>query len=302
MPIEITAPCCLTLAAVRYNNQPSLLGLSLRYPTLQLLVRPAEQLMVTGARADAAFAAADAFLEAHRLRTGADTEIELAIPSQMGLASTPIIGLGVARALAALNGLPGGDIPALAAAIGLPAEEGLATHAFAQGGLLLVNREGRLLQRGVLPHADEQTDWVVLLVLPRVPRGTPDDYEASALRSLWQVAETIGAEAEALLRDELWPAVEQRQSAAFGAALMRLQAMSSVAPPLTSADEEVLAIMRDHGAQAWGKAPTGLGLYAIIEGAAASGKLLQALRQRVGHEGGAVLASICDVRGVTSDQ
>jgi hypothetical protein len=55
--------------------------------------------------------------------------------------------------------------------------------------------------------------------------------------------------------------------------------------------------MREYGAQAYGKAPTGLGLYAIIEGAANSGKLLQALRQRVGHEGGSVMASICDVKG-----
>jgi predicted sugar kinase len=299
MMIEITAPCCLTLAALRYNNQPALLGLTLRYPTLQLLARPSEQLMVTGARADAVFAAAERFLEAHRLRTGADTEIELAIPSYMGLASTPIIGLAVARALAALNGLPT-DTNALAAAIGLSADEGLAAQSFTHGGLLIVDEQGQLVQRSVLPHDDEQTDWVVILVLPRVPRGTADDLEAVALRSLWSRAAQLGDEAEQLVRNELWPALEGRQSVAFGAALMRLQALASPPPALSPAEEATLALMREYGAQAYGKAPTGLGLYAIIEGAANSGKLLQVLRQRVGHEGGSVMASICDVRGVSS--
>jgi predicted sugar kinase len=306
MHIELTAPCCLTLAALRLDGQPALLGLTLQHPPVQLLARPSEQLLVSGARADAAYYAAARFLEASGLVGGAEIEIDLAIPSQMGLGSSAIAGLSAAAALAALHGLPADDGAALVRGVGLAADDGLAAHAFGQGGLLAVDIDGRLLRRALLPHSDEASDWVFVLLLPRPPRGTPEELEDTRRRALWAASALIDAEEAARASAALWAAAEARQIAAFGAALMQLQTLGdaalaqlNAAPSRSPADDAALAVMRESGAYAYGLAPTGLGLYALVEGAAATHRLRQALAQLVGHEGGTATASICAPQGAT---
>ena len=304
MQIELTAPCCLTLAALRLDGHPALLGITLQHPPVQLLARPSAQLLVSGARADAAYYAAVRFLEANGLAGGAEIEIELAIASQMGLGSNAITGLSAAAALAALHGLPADDSAALVRGAGLSADDGLAAHAFSQGGLLAVDIDGRLLRRQLLPHTDEANDWAFVLLLPRVPRGTPEDLEDAGRRALWTAAALIEADAAQRASAALWAAADSKQIAAFGAALMQLQTLADAAltqlgaAPSHSPDDDVtLAVMRESGALAYGKAPTGLGLYALVEGAAATHRLRQALAQQIGHAGGTAMASICAPRG-----
>ena len=93
MQLELAAPCCLTLAAARLDGRPALLGLALRHPPVQLEAFTAENLSITGARADAAYVHAARLEAQHGAPLAGSLEIELAIPRSMGRDS----GLGPLR-------------------------------------------------------------------------------------------------------------------------------------------------------------------------------------------------------------
>ncbi|MBX0328903.1 hypothetical protein K2Z83_14580, partial [Oscillochloris sp. ZM17-4] len=236
------------------------------------------------------------FMSSKDLGTAADFEIELAIPAHMGLGSTPIMGLSVARALAALHGLADDDARALAAAAGVAPDEGLATQSFGGGGLLLVDESGAALRRRMIPHDSEPDDWVFVLALPRPPAGAPDDLEATGRAALWRAAEGLDARAEDLVAGRLWPAAEADDIAGFGAALMELRALSG-GDEADAEAQATLAIMRAGGAVAWGRALSGLGLFGLIRGAEPSRRLRRALADHMGHAGGTIMATICETAG-----
>src|SRR5262245_12226630 len=198
MYVELTTPACLLLGLVMLDGQPAQLGVTLRYPPIQLLARGAPVLTITGGRADLAYRQAERFdayrptaisahspaptshatqpgcapLPSQRERGAggaaphAEVEIELAIPAFMGLGSGAMLGLSVARALATLNSQLADDAQELARAVGLAADEALELHAFAQGGLLLVDSAGALRRRRSIAEHNEADDWVFVLVLP----------------------------------------------------------------------------------------------------------------------------------------
>jgi predicted sugar kinase len=304
MQIELTTPACLLLGLVALDGQTCQLGVTLQYPPIQLLARAGATLWITGGRADLASRQAARFLQHQRLPPQAEVEIELAIPSFMGLGSAAMLGLSMARALAELHGLPADDAPALARAVGLEALEALETHAFAQGGLLLVDGDGMLRQRQAIAARDEADDWVFVLFLPRVPPGAPEALEADRRRVLHAAAQQLGTETGRICTNDLWPAAERNDIAAFAQALTGIQAANHAAlagaghPVAYTPDEHaILDLMRDGGALAYGRALTGLALYGLIKGGGPSRELRRAISERVGMFGGTVMASICDNTG-----
>ncbi len=309
MSIEITAPACLLLGLAQVDGQTCQLGITLQYPPIQLLAREAAGLAITGGRADLARRQAERLtsppdpLSSQERGSGGEVEIELAIPQFMGLGSGAMLGLSVARALAALHGLPI-EVPALAAAVGLTSDEALEAHAFAQGGLLLVDGAGTLRRRHEIAQHDEADDWVFVLVLPHVPADIPEMLEADMRRALGAAAPHLSTETGSILAGELWPALEHDDIAAFARALMAIQALNHAAladagqPVRLAAEEQaILAIMREGGALAWGRVLTGLGFYGLIKGGGPSRALRRALTAHLGYFGGTVMATLCDNRG-----
>src|SRR5262245_32563514 len=114
MQIELSTPACLLLGLVDLDGEKCQLGVTLRYPPTQLLARMAPTLTITGGRADLAYRHAERFYQRYRLPPQAEVEIELATPAFMGLGSSAMLGLSVARALATLHGQPIGDTQELA--------------------------------------------------------------------------------------------------------------------------------------------------------------------------------------------
>jgi predicted sugar kinase len=328
MSVEITTPACLLLGLVQHEGQPCQLGVTLRYPPLQLLARAAPTLMVTGGRADLAYRQAERFYAYQRTAVpprspareselplspawergaggeGAEIEIELAIPTFMGLGSSALLGLSVARSLAMLHGRPADDAQELARAVGLPADEALETHAFAQGGLLLVDGAGALRRRQPVATHDEAGDWVFVLVLPRVPPGTPETLEADRRLALRQATARRDPETGRIFSTILWPAVVNDDIEEFARGLMAIQALNYAAllytsEPMITSDEEaaILHLMRAGGALAWGRCICGMGLYGLIKGGGPSRDLRRALTERLGYFGGMVMATLCDNEG-----
>src|SRR5215207_1778543 len=177
MQIELTSPACLLLGLTQLDRQICQLGITLQFPQIQLLARNSSALAVSGARADLARQQAERFFQHHHLSPQAEIEIELAIPQFMGMGSSAMLGLSVARALSTLHALPADDGAGLARSVGLADDEALEMHAFAQGGLLLVGEQGELLRRHAIAHSDEADDWVFVFVLPRPPAAMIETLE-----------------------------------------------------------------------------------------------------------------------------
>jgi predicted sugar kinase len=215
-----------------------------------------------------------------------------------------MLGLSVARALAALHGRPAHDAAQLARAVGLSPQEALETHAFAHGGLLLVDSAGALRRRQPIADHDEAEDWVFVLVLPRVAAGTPDTLEADRRQALHDAAAQLDPETGQACTSQLWPAAERDDIAEFARALMAIQELNYSAlarsgrPQILSGDEQaILEVMRAGGALAWGRCSSGMGLYGLIKGGGPSRELRRLLTERLGYFGAAVMATLCDSAG-----
>jgi predicted sugar kinase len=308
MFIEIGSPASLPFGLVRLEGeigpQICLLGVTLQHPPVNLSVQTHPGgLQVSGARADLGYAQAARFLNHHNLPQRAEVEIELAIPSLVGLGSEAMLGLSLAQALAWLNNLPLDDTPALAHAVGLPPQDALEVWGYDRGGLLLVEvgqRENFLppLQRYEIAHS-EQEAWAFVLVLPRVPDDTPETLEADRLKALLEAAPYLSADTGRIVAAELEPALAHNDLTAFGRSLMALQALNDealaragVPPAYTSEEQAVLDIICEHGAVAWGRSATGLALYGLVKGARASIDLRHKLRHHLGFFGGRAMATI----------
>ena len=313
MLISVASPCSLSLGLARWAadgpNPLAWLGVTLQHPPISLEARPAAILNVTGARAGLAHAQAARGMERLGL-PGGELEIEYAIPSNMGLGSEPLMGLTAARTLALLAEHPAAADPAaLAEAAGVSAGESLARWGFEAGGLLLTAARTAAggwparLRRHELAHPDDRS-WAWVLHLPHVPDGTAPGLEAEQTAALLRAAPRLSVETGRLVDEALWPAVERDDMPAFGRALNELQALNRAAleqagtPPLTPPDtQSVLDVLRDNGALAWGQSATGLARFGLIRGASPSIELRRALARHVGHEGGTVMAAICDNSG-----
>ena len=119
-----------------------------------------------------------------------------------------------------------------------------------------------------------------------------------------RAAPHLSPETGRLVDEALWPALERDDMEAFGLALDALQDLNREAleqagtPSLTLPDTaDVLDVLRQNGAAAWGQSATGLARFALIRGAQPSIDLRRALGRHLGYESGTIMASICDNSG-----
>jgi predicted sugar kinase len=319
MLIDIAGPAVLPLGLVKFENaaaaQTNMLGLTVQHPPVNLQAQAGQPLQIMGPRADVAYQQALHFLAFHNLPQTSQAEIEFAIPSLVGLGSESLLGLAVAQALAWTHDLPAekcGPL-ALAQALGLTPAEAILLWGYDQGGLLLVDTEPdpitefpAMRRRQEIAHKEKDA-WAFVLYFPDVPDETPETLETDRLTLLWQAGPHLSSDSGRLVTEDLWPAVERDDIAAFGQSLTALQqmnqtALAQISDPvaLNAADQAVLDLMRDNEALAYGRNLTGLSYYALVHGAKASQQLRQALRQQLGYFGGTVLATITDNRGAVA--
>jgi predicted sugar kinase len=312
MFIDLTSPASLPLGLVRTATGVGLLGLTLKYPQTQLTAQKrGASLVVTGPRAPVAHDYASRFIARHRLDAQLEIAVEWAIANYMGLSSEPMLALSAARALAWLNDLPTDGTPALAQAIGLGPEHALALWGFHQGGALLVGLENEgdmpppILRRARIEH-DEDHVWALVFHFPHVPDEISATYETDQMLALRRAAPYLSAETGQVFENQLWPAIERNDIATFAQAVMRVdelnrEALAQAGTPnlIGSEAQDVLNVMRDNGAVAWGQCLTGLGLFGLVHGTETSQKLRHVLRGHVGHFGGTQIAAIVDNAGAT---
>ena len=113
MQLELVSPACLLLGIVNVDGEPCQIGVTLQYPPIQLAAHNSDTLAITGGRADLAYRQAERFLKHNNLPRRGEVEIELAIPSFMGLGSAAMLAMSVAATFATLNELAVDDMPGL---------------------------------------------------------------------------------------------------------------------------------------------------------------------------------------------
>jgi len=309
MIVEIGAPSVLSFGLIKAHTAagPRILQLvlSIQHPPVHLSMAKRDGLSVTGPRAHVADGYARRFLSHHGITSGAIIEIELAIPSLVGLRSDAMLGLSVARGLANLYGLEVAAL-ALARAIGLDDAQAGGIWAFEKGGLLLLDTHSGFMDetcisvRLEIAHPEKDA-WAFILYFPYPPENTPEEYEALTLQTLLDSG-----------RDERLPevdmdvfvrAVREDRFEDFAAILMDIQQANQVrlaetAPFEPPAGREALfRIMEAGGAVAWGQTPGGFSFWGLVKGGNASRRIRKALQDHVGFFGGRVMATILDNRG-----
>jgi predicted sugar kinase len=305
MALEINTPACLPLGLVRAGSATYALGLALQHPPINISALAAVTLEVSGACFPLGRAAAEKML-VHEFNTPAELEIELAIPLLMGLGGEPLLALSVAKAITTLNQTEV-DAVTLHHWLSLDALAALDNAAFTEGGLVQVNLSPSMpsgVQRHVPIQHEEQEAWAVVLYLPRPNAHHADELEAERRAALLNAAPHLSPATGALVENQLWPAVQQDDFAAFSRALAELHAHNATAlqaagTPLTSTPQAqtALDIFQAEGVVAYGQCLTGLGVFAFVKGATASQELRKNLMARLGYEAGTIMAAITDNAG-----
>jgi predicted sugar kinase len=304
--IEVVAPSVLPLSLGWLAGAPLLLSVALQHPPLQLTLLTGATLGVSGARADLAHGYAERLLARHGLDRRVTLELELAVPSLMGLGSASSLALALSAGLARWSGRDL-DAATLAADCGLTAGELLLTALAAQGGLGLSNLAGGAAApqfRRMLQHPDRQA-WAFVLVLPRLEPPPGPEFEATRLAAALQAADQLDQARAEVATAELLGALDHDDIARFGAALSELQHVHAAAlrssgalAPLSDWEQQICAQLRASGAVACGRSLGGAALFGLIEGDHASIAARQALRLLVAPEAGRVMAAITDNAGL----
>lgn len=199
-------------------------GAMVAAPRLEVQIRPASSLHVTGPLAVRSAAFVQQWLNHHPEISAPRCHIEIvATPREhSGLGTGTQLGLSLAAGLNAFFQLPAAGPLELAASVGRGLRSAVGTYGFLMGGLIA--------ERGKLPHEtlspldlriDLPADWRFVLFLPDVAPGLAGGEEESALAALPPVPADVTQTLVAMAQDELFPAAARRDFATFSDSLYR---------------------------------------------------------------------------------
>jgi predicted sugar kinase len=295
MSVSITSPACLPLGILQAEGRPALLAVTLQYPPIRMLVKPHNELTVTGARAAIAREQAGRWFAHHDLPLKAEIEIELGIPAHMGLGSEALMAMSVVRGLQDLTGvqdLEGAD------SVGLGPEFALEAWCHARGGLVVAGTDGTLIRRHAIAH-DDSNAWVFVQHLPLAHRDTPPSFERARRRALLNAAQYATTDVE-----PLWRALVGDDFTSFAQTLMGIQAntyeaLAKAGTPMDPAEDvrDMLETIGTSGAAAWGQSLGGLAAWGLIRGAGPSQIARTRMRRLARYDGGTVTAALVDNQG-----
>lgn len=199
-------------------------GVMIDQPRLELGIRPASELQVTGPLAARGQEFARRWSESHAdfAKLRCRIEIVTAPPEHAGLGVGTQLGLSVAAGLNAFHGLaPAGPLE-LANSVGRGLRSAVGTYGFLMGGLIA--------ERGKLPHEplspldlriDMPADWRFVIFQPSIAPGLAGREEEQAISSLPPVPPEVTHKLVHIAQDELFPAAAQAHFASFSDSLYR---------------------------------------------------------------------------------
>jgi beta-RFAP synthase len=285
------------------------LGLSLRAPATRLTLNRAPANAVSGpesARAGQLLEKAQAALapgSAHELT------IDAAIPAHSGFGSGTQLALAIAAALRRLEDLPP-DSAADAALMSRGARSGLGAGLFVTGGLVVDGGRGPSTRTPpVIARADFPEDWRILIVSDPAAVGLHGADEKEAFVALPASPATESGELCRLVLMQALPALAERDLAAFGAAIGRIQEIVGdyFAPAqggrrFTSAKvEAAVARLTREGATGGGQTSWGPTGFVFVENESRARELVARVESQARADGLEITVAEALNRGATID-
>ena len=167
----------------------------------------------------------DAMTQALGLPGGFHLDIAKTIPAHIGLGSGTQLALAIGAAVRKLSGLPL-DTRADALLLQRGARSGIGAALFDHGGLVVDGGQG--VTAGVPPVLARLAfpdDWRIILVHDKALQGLHGANEPAAFAALPPFPAAASAEICRMVLMQALPAIAERDIAAFGAAITRIQAL-----------------------------------------------------------------------------
>jgi beta-ribofuranosylaminobenzene 5'-phosphate synthase len=268
------------------------LGLSISGPRTRLTLTRSETTLVEGAEASRALRLLERVQAALAPETCYRLSIHEAIPAHAGLGSGTQLALAIAAAIRRLEDLPA-DPAADAALLDRGARSGLGAGLFQLGGFVVDGGRGPSgLTPPVVARLPFPEEWRVLLVSEPKGAGLSGEREREAFAALPRAeAQSAGEACRRVLMQAL-PALAERDIAAFGEAIARIQEIVGdyfapaqggrrfVSPAVESAVDALVAEGAvGPGQSSWG--PTG---FAFAEGDAKARRICANARAKLSDE------------------
>jgi len=199
------------------------LGLSLAEPVTRVTLAPAQKMEVAGPEAARARRYLARLEEALGGRGPSRLAVEMAIPAHAGLGSGTQLALSIAAAYRRLHDLPP-DTLADATLLDRGRRSGIGIGLFEAGGVALDGGRGkRDAPAPVLARLPFPESWRVLLLLDPSFSGVHGAEEVRAFAALPPMPEEAAGALCRLAVMQALPALVERDCAAFGAAVTRMQ-------------------------------------------------------------------------------
>lgn len=262
------------------------IGLAVDAPSIDLTVRAAPALDVTGPEAARARTYAEAAARHLGLRGAASIRVDEAIPAHAGFGSGTQLALSVAAALAALDSRPFSP-DAFADALDRGNRSGVGLAAFTQGGLIVdggrdaSNGPPPLIARLAYPEA-----WRIVLILDESMTGVHGTREVEAFRDLPRFPEEQAAAICRIVLMQVLPAAATAEPEGFGAGITTIQRLigDHFAPHqggryASPAVAEALAAIAAQGIAGYGQSSWGPTGFALVPSEAEARALVASLER-----------------------
>lgn len=269
------------------------IGVAVTTPTVTVTATPAPGIDCTHDRARDFATTAVSLLGVD----GATVTVEEELPRHVGLGSGTQLALATYRAIAAAHGVPS-RVRTAAPALGRGRRSGIGIATFERGGFVVDNGHPAedVLKGPREPGAWEAPDvahrfgvpasWRFVLVLPDAPPGKASEAEAKSMRAAIDSADSETAdEIEAILTDQLLPAITDRAIEVFGEGITRIDALNGSwfeqeqSATHRPAAREIVDSLQDHeaiygvGQSSWGALVYGLTTANRREAASEAGRV-----------------------------
>ncbi len=225
--VTVIAPARLHLGFLDLNGglgrRFGSIGLAIDRPRTRLTLRRAARLSVEGKDSERAAAHLAVLTERLGLPSTYRLSIEEAIPDHVGLGSGTQLALALAHALRRLEGL-GPDMAADTALLQRTKRSGVGAAVFEHGGVIVDGGRGeRTVTPPILARLDLPQAWRILVVQDPEVKGLYGARETQSFAALGPLDAASAAEICRLVLIQALPAVAEKDLAAFGAAISRIQ-------------------------------------------------------------------------------
>jgi beta-ribofuranosylaminobenzene 5'-phosphate synthase len=292
--VEVHAPCRLHFGMFSFGHQDRAqfggVGVMVEPPGVKVRISPAARFDASGASPERTRQIVERCVTDWKTNAAPSCNIDVHSPeTHTGLGVGTQVGLAIAAGLRRFLQLPGLATDELARSAGRGLRSAVGTHGFRHGGLIVDGGKkpgetlGKLAARLPLPDA-----WRFVLLCPKVRQGLSGPSEATAFDRLPPVPDWITRKLWAITNEQMLPAAEREDCAAFGEAVYHYGILAgecfSVVQggPFANAEiESFVDLIRGNGVAGVGQSSWGPTVFAIVESEESAGQLVDWLRGRI---------------------